>query len=207
MLKSRKLLRLTVSLVLIVTVVLSTMSFTGTVAAAKPWYEDGMRQLTDRGVIASSEASPDAGVKASNFLRMAVLWFTYNHGEDYNTVASELGWIKDGENFADDSFVKRGEAVKICLRALGLDNEEHKSLKQYIGNLDDGVVKSMIRLAWASVADMAIIPLQDVLELDEDARMNMPGTIDKNWLWKFRPKDLTHAHAEWLRKLTETYGR
>jgi dipeptidyl aminopeptidase/acylaminoacyl peptidase len=142
MLKSRKLLRLTVSLVLIVTVVLSTMSFTGTVAAAKPWYEDGMRQLTDRGVIASSEASPDAGVKASNFLRMAVLWFTYNHGEDYNTVASELGWIKDGENFADDSFVKRGEAVKICLRALGLDNEEHKSLKQYMETAKkNGIIK------------------------------------------------------------------
>jgi len=85
--------------------------------------------------------------------------------------------------------------------------KDRKNLKQYIGNLDDGVVKSMIRLAWASVADMAIIPLQDLLELDEDARMNMPGTIDKNWLWKFRPKDLTHAHAEWLRKLTETYGR
>lgn len=85
--------------------------------------------------------------------------------------------------------------------------KDRKSLKQYIGNLDDGVVKSMIRLAWASVADMAIIPLQDLLELDEDARMNMPGTINKNWLWKFRPKDLTHVHAEWLRKLTETYGR
>jgi len=85
--------------------------------------------------------------------------------------------------------------------------KDRKSLKQYIGNLDDGVVKSMIRLAWASVADIAIIPLQDLLELDEDARMNMPGTMNKNWLWKFRPKDLTHAHAEWLRKLTETYGR
>ncbi|HNW89149.1 MAG TPA: 4-alpha-glucanotransferase [Bacteroidales bacterium] len=84
---------------------------------------------------------------------------------------------------------------------------DRKKVKEYIGNIDEGIVKSMIRLAWASVADIAIIPVQDILELDEDARMNLPGTSSGNWSWKFRPKDLTPAHAAWLKKLTETYGR
>jgi len=68
-------------------------------------------------------------------------------------------------------------------------------------------VKSMIRLAWESVAEIAIVPLQDILELDEKSRMNMPGTMSKNWIWKYRPNDLKKEHALWLKKITETYDR
>ena len=49
----------------------------------------------------------------------------------------------------------------------------------------------MIRLAFGSVADIAIIPMQDVLGLDSSARMNIPGKAEGNWGWRFRPGQLT----------------
>jgi 4-alpha-glucanotransferase len=45
----------------------------------------------------------------------------------------------------------------------------------------------MIRAVLASVADVAIVPLQDVLGLGSTARMNLPGTVSGNWKWRYRP--------------------
>ena len=53
----------------------------------------------------------------------------------------------------------------------------------------------MIRLAFASVADTAIIPLQDILGLDSRARMNMPGKAEGNWGWRFRKGQIDRAGA------------
>jgi len=63
-----------------------------------------------------------------------------------------------------------------------------------------------IRAVLASVADTAIVPLQDVLELGGEARMNLPGRAGGNWRWRYRAGQLTHEHETRLRDLTETYG-
>jgi 4-alpha-glucanotransferase len=66
----------------------------------------------------------------------------------------------------------------------------------------------LIRLALASVADTAIIPLQDVLGLDGRARMNDPSVNDGQWRWRLAGGDaLTAELAERLRGLTQVYGR
>jgi 4-alpha-glucanotransferase len=65
----------------------------------------------------------------------------------------------------------------------------------------------MIRLAMASVADTALFPLQDVLGLGTEHRMNVPGVAAGNWRWRFRREALTPAVAERLFRLTETYER
>ncbi|MCX7846694.1 MAG: 4-alpha-glucanotransferase [bacterium] len=65
----------------------------------------------------------------------------------------------------------------------------------------------MIRAALASVAELAIIPLQDVLSLDSTARMNFPGRPEGNWQWRYVPEQLTSSVASRLRELTELYGR
>lgn len=64
-----------------------------------------------------------------------------------------------------------------------------------------------IRAVLASVADTAILPLQDLLGLGTEARMNLPNSTTGNWTWRFRKDALTEAHAERLSDLTETYGR
>jgi len=61
---------------------------------------------------------------------------------------------------------------------------------------------SLIRLAWSSRAVLAVAPLQDVLRLGNEARMNTPGTAEGNWLWRFGARDLTAELAESL--LVET---
>ena len=65
----------------------------------------------------------------------------------------------------------------------------------------------LIEQALSSRAALAMIPLQDVLELGSDARMNTPGEAAGNWAWKLAPGQLTTAHAERLRTLIEAAGR
>ena len=64
-----------------------------------------------------------------------------------------------------------------------------------------------IRALIASVADTTVVPLQDVLGLGSEARMNLPGRPGGNWRWRFENEDLTPEITERLRKYTDIYGR
>jgi 4-alpha-glucanotransferase len=54
---------------------------------------------------------------------------------------------------------------------------------------------------------MSIVPVQDILKLGSDARMNTPGAESDNWSWRVEAGALTREHAERLRKLAEITGR
>ncbi len=69
------------------------------------------------------------------------------------------------------------------------NDKNRKRLKPFMKK-DENAVQTMIRLALESPAGMAIIPLQDLMELDSNARMNTPGTSNGNWQWKFDWQDL-----------------
>jgi 4-alpha-glucanotransferase len=66
---------------------------------------------------------------------------------------------------------------------------------------------SLMSLAWSSIAALAIAPLQDVLNLSREARMNVPGRAEGNWRWRLTERMLTGPAFEWLRKLTTTASR
>ncbi len=66
---------------------------------------------------------------------------------------------------------------------------------------------ALMRLAWSSVAALAIAPLQDLLNLGREARMNVPGRADRNWRWRCTDKMLAVSAFEWLRELTESTKR
>jgi 4-alpha-glucanotransferase len=66
---------------------------------------------------------------------------------------------------------------------------------------------SLISVAWHSRAALAIAPLQDVLDLGPEARMNLPGTESGNWQWRYSPRSLGDELAERLRRLTEATSR
>ncbi|HHP7230950.1 MAG TPA: 4-alpha-glucanotransferase [Xenococcaceae cyanobacterium] len=66
---------------------------------------------------------------------------------------------------------------------------------------------SLIRLALSSVANGAVFPLQDILGLGSEAKMNTPGTAEKNWRWRYRPEALSSELSESLKHLTILYGR
>lgn len=65
----------------------------------------------------------------------------------------------------------------------------------------------MIRALMASVADTVLFPLQDVLGIGSEGRMNLPGTPSGNWRWRFRSGDLLPEMARRLKQLAETYER
>lgn len=66
---------------------------------------------------------------------------------------------------------------------------------------------NMIELAMSSASNLAIIPMQDVLGLGQNARMNRPGSITDNWIWRLQPSQITPAITCKLRKLTQAYHR
>ncbi|MGL5677422.1 MAG: 4-alpha-glucanotransferase [Cellulosilyticaceae bacterium] len=74
-------------------------------------------------------------------------------------------------------------------------------------NEEEGYNWGFIRGAWSSVGEVAITMMQDVLNLGNEARMNMPSTLGGNWMWRMRKEDLTETLAEKLYSITKLYGR
>ncbi|MSS63222.1 4-alpha-glucanotransferase [Velocimicrobium porci] len=66
---------------------------------------------------------------------------------------------------------------------------------------------AIIRLAYASIADTAIFQMQDILHLDNKARMNLPGTLGANWRWRMKKGQFTEEHVKSLAKLVGVFGR
>jgi 4-alpha-glucanotransferase len=73
------------------------------------------------------------------------------------------------------------------------------------GNAD--AAPALVELAWSSKAALGIAPLQDVLNLGAESRMNVPGRAAGNWRWRCRQAMLSPARFEWLKRLTETSKR
>jgi 4-alpha-glucanotransferase len=88
-----------------------------------------------------------------------------------------------------------------------LTDTERTNLLRYAPDAKANPVWALMRLAWASVADLAVAPLQDLLDLGTEHRMNVPGTPTGNWRWRYPAKRLTTARLDRLGELTETYGR
>ena len=84
---------------------------------------------------------------------------------------------------------------------------ERKFCLKYLNSTGEEIHWDLIRAVSASVANTAIIPLQDLLGLGGDARMNLPNTIAGNWSWRYRAELLTDTIAVRLKTLTELYGR
>jgi 4-alpha-glucanotransferase len=79
--------------------------------------------------------------------------------------------------------------------------------KAYLGTNGREIHWDFIRAVLASVADTAIVPVQDVLGLGSEARMNLPGRAAGNWRFRLRDGQLGAAHARRLAKLSRMYDR
>jgi 4-alpha-glucanotransferase len=88
-----------------------------------------------------------------------------------------------------------------------MQEHERRFLHRYMPNGCGDVAWDMIRLAWASVANYALAPLQDVMSLGSEARMNLPGRESGNWSWRFTENMLTQPLLDGLAELTEVYSR
>jgi len=88
-----------------------------------------------------------------------------------------------------------------------LADADKKFMLDYAPALAADPAGELMRLAWSSVADVAVAPLQDVLGLGTAARMNRPGIADGNWTWRVTEGQLTRAAFDRLAEWTWVYGR
>ena len=90
----------------------------------------------------------------------------------------------------------------------GSDHEARRAFaRKVVGSSGDGVHWDVIRAALGSVADTVIVPMQDLLGLGEEARMNVPGRATGNWSWRLREGEVTPEVRSLLAELTAVTGR
>ena len=80
-------------------------------------------------------------------------------------------------------------------------------VRRYCSSDGNDIVWDMIRMALASVSQTAIIPMQDILNLDDASRMNTPGTVEGNWSWRLEPQAIQNADHQRLKSMIELFGR
>jgi 4-alpha-glucanotransferase len=89
-----------------------------------------------------------------------------------------------------------------------LGEEQRRQVLDYVGaDAGDAINWAMIRLAMGSIADTVVVPLQDLLGLGSDARMNVPGRADGNWSWRFDAAAIDNGLPDRLKSATTTFGR
>ena len=84
---------------------------------------------------------------------------------------------------------------------------EQHDVREYLATDGSNVSLDLIRLAFSSVARLAVVPMQDLLALGSEARMNMPGRADGNWTWRYQAEMLMDWHRDWLAHITRMYNR
>ena len=142
-------------------------------------------------------------VKRTGYPGMKVLQFAFDsreesdylpHNYDHNCVVytgthdndTVLGWYQK----------LPAKDKNFCKRYLNLGKVDNKELKW-----------EFIRAAFASVADLAVIPMQDYLGLGSEARINTPSTLGDNWKWRMKKDAFTDKLAKEMKEMTKLYGR
>jgi 4-alpha-glucanotransferase len=88
-----------------------------------------------------------------------------------------------------------------------LDDDTRCYVDEYLGRPKEVMPWPLIRCTLASIANLAIIPMQDLLALGGEHRMNMPGTTEGNWMWRFSWDQVEEDLAERIERRVAMYGR
>jgi len=121
--------------------------------------------------------------------KRALVAYTGTHDND-----TIQGWWHDTVSTQDADVIEKAHAY--CLRYLGIPESE-------IPDLHWAAIRSLL----ASIADTVVTPMQDVLGLGAESRMNMPGTVGDNWGWRMESGAFDADLVERLRTLTQKFGR
>lgn len=166
-----------------------------------------IRENTNNNIIVEDLGYADDEVREllrySAYPGMAVMEFAFgdranitNENRPYNLKRNQVYYIGTHDNPTIMGWMK------------SLSKEELEFVKEYINYHEgDDFNWEMIRLLWSSVPDTVIIAAQDLLGLDDSARMNEPGILGGNWMWRARKGVFTKAIQKRLRDLSHLYGR
>ena len=153
--------------------------------------------------------------------------------EDLGNITKEVTNLRDGFNFpgmkvlqfafsdVENLFFPHNFSTKNCVVYTGthdndtllgwyksLDNNQKSFVNYYIDNYtEEKLVWKMIRVAFSSIANVAIIPFQDFLQKDSVARLNTPGQSKGNWRWRFIWNEVPFELKDSIKGLTQVYNR
>jgi 4-alpha-glucanotransferase len=135
-------------------------------------------------------------------------------------VAEDLGIITPEVEELRDEFNLPSNYVSNCVAYTGthdndttlgwsenLTTEEQDKIYDYLGNPQTSIHCALIHAALGSVANLAVIPMQDILELGSEHRMNTPGTTEGNWTWRFHWDQVTPERSDRLKHLIRLFNR
>lgn len=131
---------------------------------------------------------------------MKILQFAFDSGPDnpYLPHNQEINSVVYTGTHDNDTTIGWFETVPEAIRSRVLD---------YLGHPKETMPWPLVRAAYASVAELAVIPMQDALALGSEHRMNTPGTTAGNWQWRFTWDMVPEALPKKLHHLSELYGR
>ncbi|MBR1685143.1 MAG: 4-alpha-glucanotransferase [Clostridia bacterium] len=172
----------------------------------KAFFRKLKRVLPQARIIAEDLGSVNARVQRlidyTGFPGMFVLVFGFggsaeeNHHHPSHWKENSVGYTGTHDNDTVLGYLQRADAQEVdnARKALGFDR------------IEDGP-EAFIRSVMASPCATVVLPMQDILHLDNRARMNLPGTIGGNWAYRMRDTDLTDTLSNHLSNLNRTYGR
>lgn len=193
-----------------------SVPYNATDTANGKWFKGPGRKLTDAlnevlegiTVIADDDGgkAPIPGVKKllakSGWLGTKVLMFAF----DGNTANEHLP-----HNYTDrHAVIYAGTHDNETIVGYFKKKNEYELayLYEYLGIRSmDAVPDALIRAAYASIGDLAIIQMQDLLKLGNEARMNEPATVGRNWRWRLAYEKIDESRQNWIRNLAAVYRR
>jgi 4-alpha-glucanotransferase len=138
-----------------------------------------------------------------NFPGMKILQFAFGKGMEKKFLP---------HNFVKNCIVYTGshdnDTTRAYFEKAKLENSDiYQHAQKYLNYYGDDITFELIRTAYASSADTVILPMQDILNLGGEARMNFPGTLGNNWAWRFSWNQVPPELAEKYRNLAALYER
>ena len=141
------------------------------------------------------------------FPGMRILQFAFDEAEGDSGLDPSNIFLP--HNYIPNSVVYTGTHDNSTMKGW-LNSCSHKEMdyiREYTGYAGADLVWEFIRMALSSVSSYCIIPMQDFLELDDSARMNIPSTLGGNWTWRYTGDMVTSKLTDRILKLTQLYGR
>ena len=145
------------------------------------------------------------------FPGMRILQFAFggdakNHDLPHNYIENCVAYTGTHDNDTTVGWWK-SQAGKGSTRDAEAITHEHDFCLRYLNTDGSEIHWDFIRAIWSSVAHTAITPLQDLLGIGTEGRMNLPASTAGNWFWRYTDGSITPDVIERLREMTETYGR
>jgi len=137
------------------------------------------------------------------FPGMKILQFAFGTGMEtkflpHNFISNCVVYTGSHDNDTTRAYFEKEKKAK---------NDIYTHVQKYLDYYGEDIAQKLIRTAYASAANIVIVPMQDVLNLGGEARMNFPGKLGGNWTWRFTWDQVPVFIANAYKELTELYER